>query len=64
MGWGLTQIVSRARAIYTYYNTTGTETELICVSLCFTVQLHVMQRTVLLPKFCPSVRQMRVLWQS
>ena len=42
----------------------------------FTVRLHVMQRTVLLSQFCPSVRpsvrpsvclsvrQMRVLWQN
>ena len=33
-----------------------------------TVRLHVMQRTVLLSEFCPSVclsvRQMRVLWQN
>ena len=34
----------------------------------FTVRLHVMQRTVLLSEFCPSVcpsvRQMRVLWEN
>jgi len=36
--------------------------------LIFTVRLHVMQCTVLLSQFCPSVclsvRQMRVLWQN
>jgi len=30
--------------------------------LLVTLQLHVMQRTVLLSQFCPSVCQMRVLW--
>ena len=38
------------------------------IALVFTVRLHVMQRTVLLLKFCPSVHlsvcQTRVLWQN
>ena len=37
-------------------------------NMLFTVRLHVMQRTVLLSQFCPSVclsvRQMRVLWEN
>ena len=56
------------RTLNSGYIWNKTETKQFCFSF-ITVRLHVMQRTVLLSEFCPSVvrpsvRQMRVLWQN